>query len=77
MSNCIIKGKAFWEFDGSGTKHLYFIVSEPDIDDKVLAVNITDANNLPAKHDKSCQILPQKHPAIIKILSCFTSKQKN
>jgi hypothetical protein len=48
MSSCVIKGKAFWELDNSGRKHLYFIISEPDIDDKVLIVFYQKAKELNA-----------------------------
>jgi hypothetical protein len=66
MNDWVVKGKAFWEFDGSGKKHLYFVISEPDIEDKVLVVNVTDDQNAPAKYDKSCVITRHEYPAITK-----------
>ncbi|AKL98041.1 hypothetical protein [Endomicrobium proavitum] len=66
MKSAIVKGKAFWEVDRSGVKHLYFVLSEPNIDDRVLVVNITDASGVPAGRDKSCVLNLGEHPAITK-----------
>jgi hypothetical protein len=78
MSDWVVnKGKAFWGFDGSGKKHLHFIISKPDIDGKVLVVNVTDNQNVPAKYDKSCVIVCQEHPEITKNSVVFIGEQKN
>jgi hypothetical protein len=53
QSNAVI-GKDFWKLDESGKRHLYFVLSEPNMDDIVLVVNTTDVLNVPACHDKSC-----------------------
>ena len=62
---CIIRAKGFKEIDKSGVAHMYFVLSEPDIEDKVLVVNITDINN-PAGIDKSCILNIGDHPRITK-----------
>jgi len=62
---CVIKAKGFKEMDMSGLEHMYFVLSEPDIEDKVLVVNITDINN-PAGKDTSCILNVGDHPKITK-----------
>ena len=44
---------------------MYFVLSEPDIEDRVLVVNITDINN-PAGIDTSCVLDVGDHPKITK-----------
>ena len=63
---CIIKAKGFRETDLSGIEHMYFVLSEPDIEDMVLVVNITDIKNSPANSDLSCVLNIGDHPHITK-----------
>ncbi|MCA6071620.1 MAG: hypothetical protein LE168_04535 [Endomicrobium sp.] len=62
----VVRGKAFWKLDESGIRHLYFVLSEPNMDDIVLVVNVTDVLNVPACYDKSCVLDIEEHPAITK-----------
>ncbi|MCA6069855.1 MAG: hypothetical protein LE180_01865 [Endomicrobium sp.] len=62
----VIRGKAFWKLDESEKRHLYFVLSEPNMDNIVLVVNATDVLNVPACHDKSCVLDIGEHRAITK-----------
>ncbi|MCA6071881.1 MAG: hypothetical protein LE168_05930 [Endomicrobium sp.] len=59
------KGIAFWRFDESGESHLYFVISDVDVDGNVLIVNVShfDENG-----DKSCELDIDDHRDIKKRL---------
>ncbi|MDR3306475.1 MAG: hypothetical protein LBS61_02205 [Endomicrobium sp.] len=59
----MLKGESFWCNDNSGGEHLYFIISDPDSDNNVLVVNITEERN---RSDKSCSLDVGDHPSIRK-----------
>jgi len=59
----MLKGESFWCNDNSGGEHLYFIISDPDSDNNVLVVNITEERD---RSDKSCSLDVGDHPAIRK-----------
>ena len=56
-------GDTCWITDRSGESHLYFVITEPDEDSKILLVNMTDVNNI---SDKSCVLTPSDHQTITK-----------
>ncbi|MBA7533137.1 hypothetical protein ES705_25372 [subsurface metagenome] len=62
------KGKSFWREDskdkkGNPLKHLYFVISNPDIDNNVLVVNMTTVKNT-GREDLSCILDVGDHPEI-------------
>jgi hypothetical protein len=60
----MIKGIAFWySGDEKEKKHLYFVISESDVDGNVLAVNITTLYN-PGIADNSCVLDVGDYPEI-------------
>jgi hypothetical protein len=73
MSDFSVKCKVFWLLDNSGKKHLRFVISDPNVDNKVLIVNATDIKNTIARNDSSCFIYPGEHPRITKISVIFYS----
>jgi hypothetical protein len=54
-------GVAFW--CGEEKYHLYFVVSDPDVDNNVLVVNMTTLRNL-GRADKACILNIGDHPEI-------------
>jgi hypothetical protein len=60
----MIKGIAFWYVgDEDEKKHLYFVISESDVDGKVLAVNIATLHK-PEISDNSCVLDVADYPKI-------------
>lgn len=62
------KGKSFWREDskdkeGNPLKHLYFVISNPDIDNNVLVVNMTTFKDT-GREDLSCILDVGEHPEI-------------
>ncbi len=62
------KGKSFWRADskdknGKSLKHLYFVISNPDIDNNVLVVNMTTFRDT-GREDLSCILNVSDHPKI-------------
>lgn len=57
-------GDTYWIEDPSSNKtHLYFVITEPDKNNRVLLVNMTDIDNI---SDRSCVIEPKDHKAVSK-----------
>lgn len=55
-------GQSYWF--GRNIRHLYFIVSDPDLNpDEVVAVNMTTINH-GEKYDSSCVLHPGDHVAV-------------
>lgn len=62
------KGESFWREDSKNKKgnplgHLYFVISNPDIDNNVLVVNMTTLRNT-GREDLSCILNIGDHPRI-------------
>ena len=62
------KGKSFWRKDskdeeGNPLGHIYFVISNPDIDNNVLIVNMTTIRNT-GREDLSCILHIGDHPRI-------------
>ncbi len=62
------KGKSFWledskDKEGNPLKHLYFVISNLDIDNNVLVVNMTTFKNT-GREDLSCLLNIDDHPEI-------------
>lgn len=51
------------EENSDSLKHLYFVISDPDVDNNVLLVNLTTMRNKPGE-DKSCILNIGDHPFI-------------
>lgn len=57
-------GDTYWIEDPLSAKpHLYFVITEPDENNRVLLVNMTDTGNI---SDRSCVIEPKDHKAVSK-----------
>jgi len=58
------KGTTFWRKDeDSDYRHLRFIISDPDVDNKVLVVGMTKFKNN-KREDTSCLLHPREHNCI-------------
>ena len=58
------KGTTFWRKDeDSDYRHLRFIISDPDVDNKVLVVGMTKFKNN-KREDTSCLLHPGEHKSI-------------
>jgi hypothetical protein len=65
------KGIAFWRFDESGESHLYFVISDVDVDGNVLIVNVSHFDE---NRDKSCELGIGDHRDIKKRSIVFYKK---
>ncbi len=60
-----MKKAVFWRKDDRGDDyHLRFVISDPDVDDKVLVVNMTTVYET-GREDLSCVLIPGDHPCVI------------
>lgn len=59
------KGFAFWRRDEDGEdRHLRFVISEPDVDGKVLVVHMTTFRGN-GREDTSCMLNPGDHECVV------------